>query len=1791
MQPVRVEPVGNFTQTHQLFDKNQSPRQLAFNSAGSIVCLYTSQWLECYSGTDKWTKFFSWSPSTDRCLNDAYGDVREWLVTSVSFFDNAYVRDLPSTSTSTALCVLLNNQPQDCSVVCYFPDVKKCARAILISLRGLLNTCEWVPPPCSLAQAIDPPPVDRDRSTLFLETLDISNIEAKRNSSEKQVAEQFSGCLAVGFQQGYLGLLDMCLSWPRDGDSSGQVESAVAMEKTQLLQLVRNNQRISFDASSMEHTIVYFDASVVRWNEFQYKSVSGKVLRAIPAASVYVSTLRYIPNTQTLAVGFSFGGWQLWSLGAMCLEFSLRQLPSPAAVASITFQEPSDDPRFCCYLWVGWQSRIMDKVDEDSTLPEDPKSVYNNAQAKLYQLFYRHRHEDPTSVPGDPTYRYQELIGLSERLSTLLFTSYKIPDPFPDQLLNIQPIRTAQNEGNSGPYAAHLVALVWRINASTIRIGLFDLDRWYHAQLPTYIRSDNSFFAVFDASVPRDGATLLNGQLLSSSLASFWSKIASRERQLTSVWEPTGTVNTTRHPSHHSLYGATVANPVPEVCLRPSALSFDFLVGWCLQPDKSGPGGLALVQFTSRQEACLMLLSKHLSSPSATGLSQGRFEINDWLSEAWVTGLLEAPGLDPLDDEDLERLLRLSNELTDLSEYRKQRSTEGARVGFRLTYGDDLDADMLQELDILLRNESISTDAATGRPAKRQKTLSSSNAPSSSHADPSSSTTLPSTVVLSPAWVLLANCLLEHGHLVGLKSVDQLAAGCGPCAPCSPQFRRVWLWLRFRRLKARFDRQTVPLFAAQTNNLSGSFSVVDFTELGSTSGQLQHLSSVAQYWFGNSQAVEISAEDTAQSTPFWIVIQTFATYTRLVAFLCRMGLLPQSQNTTMDLVKLVSHAGSGAPEPLLSPYHHQLFVHLLNHLYARSHPSVDYDAEDVDEQLLHKPTLSDAVLDAAVTGSIAPDSTASSVCDYRSVWWEQEEASTSGPWLGENLQPSYPPKRLQSVCALWQLPSNPAVLRARLGLLGFLLCDATAAVALVQETAPRPTGDRNQTSRMLALKLCQHVMSLFAKEFPTCRPLLPTIFILWLIDRGFFKESLSVQLISFVTNVKLGLHCRAPKLVQLFPNQTAVLERYLKSSGHADVFRRLTQLFRLPPVQEVIPSTTERRDLVADFQATGAPFLALSRLRRALCKMQAIHMDDPIPNDITEKAERMAREAFIHVAEACRHAGRLGDLVNLGLSSSEAQILVDHYWRSGLYDVLFHCLLARKQYSNALSVFEECRRHGYCDIPSTAPTSQDNTKTTLNFISKLLSDSLPAYTDDIWSQEGDKPSKIARALTCLFSDSTGEREATVPNLYAVAYRRDSAVTCPLTTTKEETVLKRSRKREYSHTDLTGFSSDEESSSPGRFKVNRLLGTAKKSSSEFWETFHELEGIRRSYNLSSTCAKWNDSSFLSQPSVRPSVAESRQSKNNTDRLFKSIYTPPPHRHRKVQDEPRRRSPLHARRSYRPVLGDTHTPVSILKSPAPPKPLSLSPTPVANGSTTAEEHHLDATLDEVDSDVTLNLSTIRPSCASLTATPLVHTPTPHSSVTSVFTYPAPHRLSMTRLSPNETEEQEKVIKSEPEFHFAVPLSQPFKKPASPPKSSTSSAAHAVALPDTEDNMVITPVRLSHQDEMARTSSNPPVSGPVSPIKKTVHQPSETLPPWRFLSTSSSQPDRLKSHLEDKPLGTSSVVGDARLVEDDSMDLDDTASVTSSMSESSMSLETPRRSGRRVRPPKRYDPSIFK
>lgn len=58
------------------------------------------------------------------------------------------------------------------------------------------------------------------------------------------------------------------------------------------------------------------------------------------------------------------------------------------------------------------------------------------------------------------------------------------------------------------------------------------------------------------------------------------------------------------------------------------------------------------------------------------------------------------------------------------------------------------------------------------------------------------------------------------------------------------------------------------------------------------------------------------------------------------------------------------------------------------------------------------------------------------------IWREQEFIDS------KSISPSYPPRRLQSLCALWQLDVDEVIwCRMRGALLGFILCDATAASA------------------------------------------------------------------------------------------------------------------------------------------------------------------------------------------------------------------------------------------------------------------------------------------------------------------------------------------------------------------------------------------------------------------------------------------------------------------------------------------------------------------------------------------------------------------------------------------------------------------------------------------------------------------------------------------------------------------------------------------------------------------------
>ncbi|CAL8069165.1 unnamed protein product [Calicophoron daubneyi] len=1814
MQPLRVERAGYFQGKFSFAcDASCFSARLVFSSTEKALCLFNAEHLECYVGPSEWRRSFIWSPTLSLGTSHSAPcelpqPVDVWAITNVQFTDAGTSKS--NGESSCELVVILVNSSRSRSLVCCFPSLLESRCEIVISMRGSPSCVEWIYP-CTAVDAVFSHSTLHDSKLSPSDTMDISASESKASKKIflKPVTQSFAGCLSIGFHQGSVALLDLCLDRMHGDCSIGKPELTIATEKAQVLQCVAQGRRVSAaEDYPVRHTFVYLDDSTVRWNEFHYKSVNGRLLNTLPSANVYVSALRFIPNLQSLAVGFSFGGWQLWSLRTLKPEFCLRQASVPAPVNQITFQEPSDDPHYYCYLWVGWQSKINGLEDEDGVAEQD------EAKAKLYQLCYKYRFEVPSGSSAEPSYGYHELIGLSERLCTTLFAQGSSVAVMSNQLLSIQPIRYAgvassTSEGSNQTDAAHLVAFVWRLTEKIIRVGLFDLNRWYHAQMPTQIRSDNSFFAIFDASVPMNNAVSFNGFLVESSLTSFWSRVSKRERQVFALCDRQKLSVYKRSNFENAAVERGAPYPVPEACLRPSALSFSFVIAWGALTGSGSlrQGGFARVYFASRQELCLISLSKFLTEENPTK----QFDLVDWLSEAWATGLLDSPGLDPLEEEDLERLLQISGPFSGQDEYRNSSQN---RIGLGLAYGEDMDTSLMKSLREIVSVLNPPADSVTQPASKRMRTT---------MRTPSDTPLLSSDVsindiCLNPAWVLLANCLLEHGHLTVLKSLDRLARGCGPDSPADVRFRQVWLWLRFSRLKSRFDSLTCALFSSASPSIGSSLQTSpDLREMGSVICQISHLAALTRYWFPSGRKDKtawnlcipaVVSGITNEVSSFWSAVETFASYTHLVGFFCRMGLLPQSTGSYLETNETTPVFHSVFPN-----YQPDVLQETVARLRRRAGLSTRESGTTEFTDALLKSSL--CISDDTPNMSSLPSS------HPARIWLEQEQAvPTSAGSPNSHYELCYPPRRLQSVCALWQLTWTNTLVKSRLGLLGFLLLDATATSAFMQQTRP----GNLPTDGALALKLCRHVMSLFVKEFPLVRPLLPTILLIWLLDRGYFKEASGSQLSSAVLNMKPQQDNF--RLVSLFPNQTSIVMDYLHKHGELDVLRHLVSFFKMD-----VESDLSSKPMLStmDFRPTGAPFLALSRFRNLVNKLKSLQEDSGTTDEQLHEADGIVRDAFIQLAEACRRVGRLGDLINLGLTCSEAQILVDYYRTTGQYGVLFHCLTAREKYQSALSIFDEyktLRQNGGTTFSSGTSKLEKATEESLFVLSKLVTNSIPGFRKSGRNKAPDiDPASLARALADEFVELDSATSVTPPSGY-IAYPRGSALACPLTAAKSASIRK-SRKTQYSDTLMSSDSSSSPSSEMDNKSEDRrlrtplpehgyglasrttadLLASAKKGSCEFWETFRELQDLQRSFDFSTSCRSFslsnsvldNKCSVVRQPSG--SVKNSTSQSKSNDRLVKLIYTPPSNRlHKRLEKRSTLPLPSLGSQFSSPVTprgplhqSQTQQPVSILKSPVRTSiyVVEEEPGPVHN-----DQNSLNITLED-DADVTLNLSSVRPSAlhsGDLDAAPIispVSTPTP-------FTFATPRRLSpVSKEARSKPTADVQPVSTPASFEFAVPLScrRPLHQDSDSPVGHEASIAVVTESDLGGSTMeVVSSVSPDLTDSSdGETLTEASVFTNASKASSSILHGHSVSSSGRQIQAASVSDHKLDDDLSQVPSVShpprSTSTPPKELISDDSMDLNDTMSTVSSTA-SSFSSETPRRSGRRVKQPKRYDPAAY-
>lgn len=347
----------------------------------------------------------------------------------------------------------------------------------------------------------------------------------------------FHGIVAVGACGGYVYLIDMMIDGRihlgRD-NSNRPVPSTLFLLDPRERDITTVRQKA---VSTKQHMALCLgvDEQMNSNDCFHFRRPDLSVLQSYNEDEVKVSSLRYIPQSGTLAVGYSFGGFHLWKLFNPVLEYACTPEPEDLPVAFFVYQEPENDPKHFAYLWV---------CRDDCISEEKQDSLCG---VSLYQLSYANRtfyanygnfYDELNScilrldhvLTFDPFNSRNTNTTCSRLLSAVIIAD---PNYHPSTSLTVN---DSFDEGLQGPDLS-LCAFVWEAddarpgNDREVFLAIFDMNRWYHAQMPSRIKCVNlggqevcPFLAVYSMSeaVQGDGnGTLLKIGLKPGSLLRF----------------------------------------------------------------------------------------------------------------------------------------------------------------------------------------------------------------------------------------------------------------------------------------------------------------------------------------------------------------------------------------------------------------------------------------------------------------------------------------------------------------------------------------------------------------------------------------------------------------------------------------------------------------------------------------------------------------------------------------------------------------------------------------------------------------------------------------------------------------------------------------------------------------------------------------------------------------------------------------------------------------------------------------------------------------------------------------------------------------------------------------------------------------------------------------------------------------------------------------------------------------------------------------------------------------------
>ncbi|XP_050672064.1 protein ELYS isoform X2 [Leptidea sinapis] len=247
-----------------------------------------------------------------------------------------------------------------------------------------------------------------------------------------------------------------------------------------------------------DHLAVLLNEDSFIDGQYIFHNPDGSIRMKAKRDHVRVTVLQYIPQLESLAVGYNFGAFQLWNVTDLGLEFTSQVNVECLPVTHFGFQEPCDDPRAFCYLWVVFS--VLERFEEN----EFPLAV-------MYSLTYQGKR-----MLSDTKYLYQEFSTAAIRFQLELNAMERV-HLVGGKCISCHTYSINTMLGEEGEDTMlNLCQLVWECwgeqSSSLSHHGmlLFDLDQWYKDQMPaTYNLQSNTFMSTaWCADMGRDSLTL-----------------------------------------------------------------------------------------------------------------------------------------------------------------------------------------------------------------------------------------------------------------------------------------------------------------------------------------------------------------------------------------------------------------------------------------------------------------------------------------------------------------------------------------------------------------------------------------------------------------------------------------------------------------------------------------------------------------------------------------------------------------------------------------------------------------------------------------------------------------------------------------------------------------------------------------------------------------------------------------------------------------------------------------------------------------------------------------------------------------------------------------------------------------------------------------------------------------------------------------------------------------------------------------------------------------------------------